>query len=308
MAAPTTTMMSNKDIVESSSALLKALDARSFKTATEIIAQLKARVLASDAVLRDTKIGLTVGKLRKHEDKHVAAAATELVKKWKNDVTSAKAVPSDTPLKKIDKAKLAAATASGTASSGRQEDDKAHSAKITTPRTVDTDKVHFALLKDATRNNCVKLIYNGLAIDSEERSSIILEKARAIEEQVFTQFNQKTDPGYKQKMRTLFLNLKGDNISLRHDVVSGALSVEKLAVMTADEMASDEVKARNEALQKANIFNAMAATAQTASTDMFQCGKCKQRKCTYYQMQTRSADEPMTTFVSCTNCGNKWKF
>jgi transcription elongation factor S-II len=47
-----------------------------------------------------------------------------------------------------------------------------------------------------------------------------------------------------------------------------------------------------------------------ASTDAFQCGKCKQRKCTYFQMQTRSADEPMTTFVSCVThgCGNRWKF
>lgn len=32
------------------------------------------------------------------------------------------------------------------------------------------------------------------------------------------------------------------------------------------------------------------------------------RKTTYYQMQTRSADEPMTTFVTCVNCGNRWKF
>ena len=41
---------------------------------------------------------------------------------------------------------------------------------------------------------------------------------------------------------------------------------------------------------------------------MFRCGKCKTYKTTYYQMQTRSADEPMTTFVSCVNCGNRWKF
>lgn len=41
---------------------------------------------------------------------------------------------------------------------------------------------------------------------------------------------------------------------------------------------------------------------------MFRCGKCKTYKTTYYQMQTRSADEPMTTFVTCLNCGNKWKF
>jgi len=42
-------------------------------------------------------------------------------------------------------------------------------------------------------------------------------------------------------------------------------------------------------------------------TDLYQCNKCKERKCTYYQLQTRSADEPMTTFVNCLNCGKKWK-
>lgn len=41
---------------------------------------------------------------------------------------------------------------------------------------------------------------------------------------------------------------------------------------------------------------------------LFKCSKCKTRKTTYYQKQTRSADEPMTTFVSCLNCGNNWKF
>ncbi len=41
---------------------------------------------------------------------------------------------------------------------------------------------------------------------------------------------------------------------------------------------------------------------------MFTCGKCKSRKTKYYQLQTRSADEPMTTFVTCVKCGNRWKF
>ena len=44
-----------------------------------------------------------------------------------------------------------------------------------------------------------------------------------------------------------------------------------------------------------------------ASTDDFTCGKCKSTKCTYYQLQTRSADEPMTTFVTCLDCGNRFK-
>lgn len=44
-----------------------------------------------------------------------------------------------------------------------------------------------------------------------------------------------------------------------------------------------------------------------ASTDNYTCAKCKSKKCTYFQLQTRSADEPMTTFVTCLDCGNRWK-
>ena len=40
----------------------------------------------------------------------------------------------------------------------------------------------------------------------------------------------------------------------------------------------------------------------------FKCKKCNTYKTTYTQAQTRSADEPMTTFVTCLNCNNVWKF
>ena len=44
------------------------------------------------------------------------------------------------------------------------------------------------------------------------------------------------------------------------------------------------------------------------STDIYTCGRCHKKQCTYYQLQTRSADEPMTTFVTCLNCGKRWRF
>ena len=44
-----------------------------------------------------------------------------------------------------------------------------------------------------------------------------------------------------------------------------------------------------------------------ASTDTFTCGKCRSKRCTYYQQQCRSADEPMTTFVTCLDCDKRWK-
>lgn len=43
------------------------------------------------------------------------------------------------------------------------------------------------------------------------------------------------------------------------------------------------------------------------SPSLIQCHSCKQYKVTYYEMQTRSADEPMTCFCTCLNCGKKWK-
>ena len=39
----------------------------------------------------------------------------------------------------------------------------------------------------------------------------------------------------------------------------------------------------------------------------FKCGKCRDWKTTYYEMQTRSADEPMTVFITCHICKSNWK-
>jgi len=44
-----------------------------------------------------------------------------------------------------------------------------------------------------------------------------------------------------------------------------------------------------------------------ASTAMFTCSRCKSKNCTYYEMQTRSADEPATIFITCLNCDKHWR-
>ena len=44
-----------------------------------------------------------------------------------------------------------------------------------------------------------------------------------------------------------------------------------------------------------------------ANTSMYRCRKCQSRECHYFGLQTRSGDEPMTIFVTCLNCGNRWR-
>lgn len=47
--------------------------------------------------------------------------------------------------------------------------------------------------------------------------------------------------------------------------------------------------------------------AEMYESGLYQCGKCKSRSTVFFSLQTRSADEPMTNYITCNKCGNKWK-
>ena len=108
---------------------------------------------------------------------------------------------------------------------------------------------------------------------------------------------------YIDRLRSIYINLKKPEVS--GAVISGKIKAPELAFMTHQEICPDkwkqlieDKKVRDKQKYEPNI---------EASTDNFTCNKCKSKKCTYYQLQTRSADEPMTTFVTCLECGKRWK-
>lgn len=45
----------------------------------------------------------------------------------------------------------------------------------------------------------------------------------------------------------------------------------------------------------------------TSMTDAFKCKACGKRECTYIELQLRSSDEPASIFISCINCGKRWR-
>ena len=109
---------------------------------------------------------------------------------------------------------------------------------------------------------------------------------------------------YTERLRTIMFNLQ-KNETLLTQIKNKEIKSHKLAFMTHQEMNPEKWKPliEDKKIRDKNMYNPQI----DANTDNFTCGKCKSKRCSYYQLQTRSADEPMTTFVTCIDCGNRWK-
>ncbi|XP_061674745.1 transcription elongation factor A protein 3 isoform X5 [Syngnathoides biaculeatus] len=163
---------------------------------------------------------------------------------------------------------------------------------------------------DSVRDKCIEMLAAALRTDNDYKDfgTNCDGMAAEIEARIFQEIKA-TDMKYKNRVRSRISNLKDPkNPGLRRNVLAGSIDLSRIATMSAEEMASDELKQlRNVLTQEAIREHQMAKTGGT-TTDLLQCGKCKRKNCTYNQVQTRSADEPMTTFVLCNECGNRWKF
>jgi transcription elongation factor S-II len=114
---------------------------------------------------------------------------------------------------------------------------------------------------------------------------------------------------YIDKFKSILLNLNAKSTVKNKDLLKRLRNKEfkahELAFMTHQELYPEKWKHLID--KKIKREESEGVVDLSAATDEFFCFKCKKRKCSYYQMQTRSADEPMTTFVTCLLCGNNWR-
>lgn len=109
--------------------------------------------------------------------------------------------------------------------------------------------------------------------------------------------------------RSIYTNLNKDsyvnNINLIEKIKNKEIIPHKLAYMSCEEIFPEKW---SHIIEKQKLkFKAAYEIKQISMTDSVKCGKCKNNKISYYEFQTRSADEPMTCYMSCLVCGNKWK-
>ncbi|XP_032792213.2 transcription elongation factor S-II isoform X3 [Daphnia magna] len=259
------------------------------------------------AVLTSTRIGMTVNAIRKKsENDEVNNLTKALIKKWKK-LLPGSATPKESTKeegKTSDKAKEppkeSQALVKESAKDKKGSSSNVQSSFPALPTTT-TDSVRLKCREML----CAAIKGDGVAVDGGGDPEYL---AQMLEECIFKEFKN-TDMKYKNRVRSRVSNLKDTrNPNLRLNFLCGQVSPARLSNMTSEEMASDEMKNIRQKFTKESINDAQLATVQGTQTDLLKCGKCGQRNCTYNQVQTRSADEPMTTFVLCNACGNRWKF
>jgi transcription elongation factor S-II len=147
-----------------------------------------------------------------------------------------------------------------------------------------------------------------------------IDMERAIYNAYYTR-KQHDKKGYADKARSLLFNLN-KNRTLTMSLLMGSVPCSDVVQYTTEQLANEQMQLlRKETTQKlidskrldwneANedkINNMCGISGDLLNASLFTCGRCKSIKTTSTQKQTRSADEPMTVFVLCLNCGKRWK-
>lgn len=128
-----------------------------------------------------------------------------------------------------------------------------------------------------------------------------------------TRWNEKFKQLYIDRAVSVYINMKKDSYIKNNEYIQRIFKKEvdicNLSRLNGKERFPERSKEIEETYRM-NINNNIKKGSILVDDNIdgiFKCGRCKKYKTTYYEMQTRSADEPMTVFITCMNCNNRWK-
>nr|CAJ2480048.1 unnamed protein product [Leishmania braziliensis] len=112
----------------------------------------------------------------------------------------------------------------------------------------------------------------------------------------------------RDERQLLLLRLREEELSfIRDNLLSGEWTPKKYLDQPNEVFTTKSEKARQEQRIQEKIKAIEAAdNARLNITALFKCGRCGKRHCTFYEQQTRSADEPTTKYITCLDCKNTW--
>ena len=122
-----------------------------------------------------------------------------------------------------------------------------------------------------------------------------------------------TNPLFKQlyisKIRSFYSNVTSDsyvnNLTFIQKILNGDIKINQISELSIYDICPENwTELLDKKIKRDKLKYEMKPKAMT---DQFKCRKCSGRSCSYYEVQTRSADEPMTQFITCLDCGNRWK-
>lgn len=143
-------------------------------TITVILNELKTGVVPSEKLLRETKIGVAVNKLRQFKDPAVQKLSHDIVVSWRNAMKNSKSAGGSTPKPSNATNGTASPAPNGGSSASPEKkivEVKAEKKKFqgdVAKRSTKTENVNTNLLGNPIRDNCLKLMYDGLAFMSSE--------------------------------------------------------------------------------------------------------------------------------------------
>lgn len=258
--------------------------------------------------LQKTKIGMTVNNVRKSTTNEEAVnIAKNLIKNWK------RLLPGNSKSDPEKKTKCDEVGENpGPASVKKKAVHSKAQKKEVKKRVTDTPDAKCSVTPDTTdsiRLKCRELLCEAIEPDAASPCYIDhVELARLVEEKIYEEFKV-TDSKYKNRVRSRVANLKNKNHpDLKENVLRGLITPERLARMTAEEMASDDMKDLRTRYTEEAINDYQLPKVDGAVSDLFSCEKCGAKNCTYKQVQLLCSDEPMTTFLLCYTCGHRWSF